>query len=494
MPADINQSSYDAIIIGAGLGGLAAAAVLAHSNKSVLLIEQHSVLGGYASSFRRLGYNFEVAFHAIDGNASQKTDFKLELFSLLHMKDNLRFVRSPELYRYIGPDFEVVVPDDAKLARDTLCQRFPHEKHGIDEFFNLMASAIQDPIQAFMMYQGQNVGEFLDRIFVDEKIKLILGSAVHYYHDDPYSLSLPFFAIAQGSYYHHGNYFIQGGSQALCDQFTSIIKRGNGVIRAGHEATQIIMDSGQAVGVGYRNKKTQEEYVARGRVVIANAPILQVVNRLMPPGSLPANYLERVNQMQPSMSITAVYLCLNRNPGELGNNSFNTFLCDHLLSLKGLSIHQGMDLKTRPLEITNYQRTETGLNSRGKFVLSICFADTLSYWEGLPSQIYKKRKEEIGQALIQRCDQYFPGLASACEYLEVGTPKTMLRYTKNDFGSVYGFAQTTDQSGALRLSARTPVSNLFFASNWNSLGGGMTGAMLAGYLTAKQVLGSIQPA
>jgi len=58
---------YDAIVIGAGLGGLAAATTLAHEGLGVLLLERHNVPGGYATSFVRGRYEFEVALHKMSG-------------------------------------------------------------------------------------------------------------------------------------------------------------------------------------------------------------------------------------------------------------------------------------------------------------------------------------------------------------------------------------------------------------------------------------------
>jgi heterodisulfide reductase subunit A-like polyferredoxin len=55
--------SYDAVIIGAGIGGLICANLLAREGLSVLLIEQHYMVGGYCSTFRRKGYTFDAATH-----------------------------------------------------------------------------------------------------------------------------------------------------------------------------------------------------------------------------------------------------------------------------------------------------------------------------------------------------------------------------------------------------------------------------------------------
>jgi len=61
------EDRYDAIVIGAGGGGLAAAAKLALGGMKVLVIEQHSKVGGYMGNFERDDYTFEISLHAMDG-------------------------------------------------------------------------------------------------------------------------------------------------------------------------------------------------------------------------------------------------------------------------------------------------------------------------------------------------------------------------------------------------------------------------------------------
>ncbi len=69
----------------------------------------------------------------------------------------------------------------------------------------------------------QVVGDFLDSIISNEDLKLILLGNLGYFHDDPYSLSLAYYTIAEGSYYTNGASFIKGGSQRLSDHLAAYI-------------------------------------------------------------------------------------------------------------------------------------------------------------------------------------------------------------------------------------------------------------------------------
>ena len=56
---------YDAVVIGAGNGGLAAALTLADAGKKVLLAERHNLPGGFATSFVRGRFEFEASLHEL---------------------------------------------------------------------------------------------------------------------------------------------------------------------------------------------------------------------------------------------------------------------------------------------------------------------------------------------------------------------------------------------------------------------------------------------
>ncbi|MHA2503658.1 MAG: FAD-dependent oxidoreductase [Candidatus Kariarchaeaceae archaeon] len=105
----MEPKSYDVIIIGAGLGGLAAGAILSQAGKSVLMIEQHNIVGGAATHFvRKRTMRFEVGLHELDGMGR---DSKRQLFKDLGILDRLELVQVPEFYRVSRGDFEFTMPD-----------------------------------------------------------------------------------------------------------------------------------------------------------------------------------------------------------------------------------------------------------------------------------------------------------------------------------------------------------------------------------------------
>jgi all-trans-retinol 13,14-reductase len=498
---------FDVIIIGGGLGGLVAGSKLAKEGKRVLLIEQHRVVGGFATTFRRKDYTIEVSLHEMDG--LDEKDMKLNLFEELDVLGNVEFIRVPQFYRFVNKDIDFVMPDSAHEAREKLKSVFPAEVSGIDRFFSLFAGMRREgqkinPLQRWkyrllyplfpLLYPNltkgsrDTIGDFLERSFHDERLKLLLAANVGYYGEDPFDVSLLFFALAQGSYFAGGGHYIKGGSQHLSDHFAQFIREHNGTVLTSHEVTRIHAEHGKVTGVSFFDKRSSTEHNAHTRTVIANAAIPTVLNELLPSDAVPVKYATMVAALKPSPSILSIYLGFRVPPKELGNDAYSTFIYENVTRLHDLKGKAYMSLTERPFIFCDYSQIESGLAPSGKSVGSIAAIDSLSDWQTLTPEEYQRKKQDVAQLFIGRLEKLIPGISEAVDYCEVGTPKTIVRYTKNPYGSIYGFAQTMDQTGLKRIAAKSSLDGLYFASVWTFPGGGFSGAMISGYVAALQAL------
>ncbi|KAK2982061.1 hypothetical protein RJ640_003186 [Escallonia rubra] len=64
---DGNESSYDAIVVGSGIGGLVAATQLAVKGARVLVLEKYVIPGGSSGFYERDGYTFDVGSSVMFG-------------------------------------------------------------------------------------------------------------------------------------------------------------------------------------------------------------------------------------------------------------------------------------------------------------------------------------------------------------------------------------------------------------------------------------------
>jgi ferredoxin-NADP reductase len=332
------------------------------------------------------------------------------------------------------------------------------------------------------------VGRFLDRYIGNDTLKVILQGNMLYYHDDPYTMSLAFFAKAQASFIHLGSFFIKGGSQKLSDALAAVIRSNGGTVLLAKQVTKVLIRKGRAVGVIFRDAFNAylPSVEARADFIIYNgaAPLL--------PGLLEGRPKDRLQKkiagLKPSLSLFCIHLGFKEAISGRINHHYSTFIYgDEVQAIGNIRPNYYADWKERGFVFVDYSQIDSGLAPDGKGFGMICAADRLSDWEELEEQSYKTRKEEVARILIGRLDQAFPGIAEKIEYYQVGTPRTIRRYTLNPAGAPYGYAQIIGQTGAGRLSHRSPVRNLMLAGAWTSPGGGFTGSVISGFLCGLEV-------
>jgi phytoene dehydrogenase-like protein len=505
-------NEYDVIVVGGGLGGLTAGALLARRGKRVLLLEQHDIPGGYATCYRRGDLTVEVGLHDIDGMGNAG-DYKRAILDEIGAAADLTFVPVPELYRYVNGAVDIVLPDRMDEAIATLSAAFPAEAAGIRRFFAIItainravgrlprsrtATILLFPILPFLIWplikhDSKTVGEALDECVADPNLKKTILANIGYYHDDPYAASMIFFAAAQGSYLSGGGHYVKGGSQRLSDRLARAITDNGGTVKLRRRVTKIVTADGRVTGVRFANptaRGPQGEETAAAPAVVANAPLPLVVHELL--DDLPADYLARIDAMEVGPSMTSVYLGFDIDLAELGSKNYITFIDEAEGDVAAMvRVNRADDEGRRKgFAFADYGRIDAGLAPAGKSTGTLSTLDYPAHWESLTPEEYAAKKARTQENLLARLETFLPGIRRHIVYVETGTPKTMVRYTSNPGGAVYGFAQTPGQAGRHRPAATSiPVKGLYIASAWGMPGGGFSGAMIGGLFAANAITG-----
>jgi phytoene dehydrogenase-like protein len=471
---------YDVVIIGAGLGGLTAGAKLAKEGKKVLLLEQHNQPGGCATTFKRGDFTLEVGLHEMDGPGPR--DMKTRIFNDLDVFKNVEFIPVPEFYRFINDRVAVTVPHDPSLASALLSELFPDETGGIKAYYEQILAPKKKTAENDT--RDISVGEFLDSIITNNDLKLILLGNLGYFHDDPYTLSLAYYSIAQGSYYSGGASYIKGGSQKLSDHLAAYIRNHGGEILLSHLVIGIKTNDGRAESVIYRRKGDPELIEAFANEIIANNAIPNLPDLITGPKAIEVK--DEYSGLKAGASLLTLYLGFSRPPGELGNKYYSTCLFDNSVRTQADILKNGRDdFSRRSFIFVDYSQVDSGLAAGGKSVGAICCIDYLDEWSGLERKAYITKKEHVATVLIKRLDTIIPGIKDLIEYYEIGTPATVKRYTLNPDGAVYGFAQTPSRK---IIDSLKSIDNLHIASAWGKTGGGFSGAIYGGYMCAFNIL------
>lgn len=372
---------YDAIIIGAGLGGLTAGAKLAKEGRKVLVVEQHSKPGGCATTFQRGDFTLEVGLHEMDGPSPR--DMKTRIFNELEVFQNVEFIKVPEFYHFVSDHLNITIPHNPIEAAEILKVAFPEEKDGIDSYF-LQILTPKKKLSDTDSLKDKSLGAFLDSIISNEDLKLVLLGNLGYFNDDPYSISLAYYSIAQGSYYNGGASYIKGGSQKLSDHLAKFIKDHEGEVLLRHLVTGYITENEKLVGITYKNKKAQDSEIriAYGNEIIVNAALPNITELL--PEKYAFKLKAEIGNQHPGSSLITVYFGFKNSLKTIGNNHYSIFVFDESIKKQSDIIKNNKgDFRKRSFTFVDYGQIDSGLAPAGKSAGAICCIDHLSDWEHL---------------------------------------------------------------------------------------------------------------
>jgi phytoene dehydrogenase-like protein len=485
--------SWDAVIIGSGLGGLSCAAGFARQGFKPLVIEQHTVPGGYATTFKRPGgFIFDASLHSTGVGERNGIPNLIDGFPEI---TDIEFVPHKVLYRAIFPDYDIRVPHkDVDGYIKLLIEKFPEEKEGIESLFQTMRGVVSD----INKYQGASGrvamadfpkelpylvkcfnstwGTVLDAHVKDAKLKAVVGGLWGYFGLPPSKLASLYYILPVIGYLQGGGYYPIGRSQKISDALRRFIEERGGKVLLKTRVEKILVREHAAYGV-----KTADGAEYSGRVVVSNANAYDTVHKMMDEAEYLKAYLARIDTFSVSLSSFQVFLGLKKDlVGEVGIKDTEIFYETGYDTEEGYRQALNAEVEKGGYGLTLYDNLYRGYSPEGKNTINIITLQGYDPWKKYEADYfagkkdaYRREKERMADVLIQKVEEtLLPGLRKAIEVREVATPLTNVRYTRNYRGAIYGWDQTLDNSEPRRLPHKTPIQNLYLAGAWTRPGGG----------------------
>jgi C-3',4' desaturase CrtD len=497
--------SQRVVVIGAGIGGLTAAALLAHRGHSVLILDQAIVPGGCASTFKRKGFTFDVGATQVAG--LEPGGIHHRIFSELEIDLPAATPCDPACAVYLPGETEPInVWRDPQQWQAERQRQFP----GSEPFWQLMADLFRyswafqsrDPIlpprnlwdlvqlvQAVrpdtlltLPHTFTTVGQMLRAYgLTDRRLKTFLDMQLKLYSQvDADETALLYAATALGvSQEPQGLYHLQGSMQALSDKLVQALERDGGKLLMRHTVQRILIENSQTKAVEIRNQKTGEIWVEPADHVVANVTVQNLVQLLGE--AAPQGYQHRVAKLPPASGAFVIYLGVKQDAIPAHCPPHLQFLYDY----------DGPIAENNSLFVSVSHPGDGRAPEGYATIIASSFTDPTIWWNNTADQnsasSYKALKQHYTNTALQRLGQFFHLNSDTVVHVEAATPRTFAHYTGRDRGVVGGIGQRIPTFGPFGFANRTPINDLWLVGDSTHPGEGTAGVSYSALTVVRQI-------
>lgn len=484
------METFDFVILGAGLGGLSAAACLTRQGYRVAVLEKHYLPGGCCHTFDYGEYRFCADVHYISqcgsGRALQQHPRSGIAQFLDYIERDIPFNSlDPDcIDRVITPEADFKIPLGWENLRARLLTTFPEEANAINRYCDEIAhihQQVHDLVREVHWYDRKwtdwlklpkywdlfvkrtwTLQDLYDRVGLSPKLQTILAGQSGDYALPPKEIALLthtslVWDYSEGAYYpkHHFKQFV--------DTIVEAITAGGGVVKLSTPVEHIQVQNHriQSVTAG------GEIYCARNAYISDLDPKLTI--RLMHDTSaLSSQEYKRLTNYEYSTSAFNIYLGLDSrfDPRRYGIGNWNVWYYPtsnlneaYQRQLKGDLSHPWIFLSCPTMK-----STEPGMGPEGHHVLEIatvCPYEPFKSLHKTDPKAYKAKKREVYKQVMDSLQDLIPDVNSYARMKIYGTPTTSEFYLGQPEGNIYGAKLIPKQVGLNRLGYGTELPNLF---------------------------------
>lgn len=490
------MSDYDAIVIGAGCGGLTAAVTMAQSGLKVLLLEKHNIPGGCAQSFYRGRFEFEASLHQLSGMGTQSNPGELRtVFQKMGVMDRVELVQEQSLYQVkIDGQLAVELPSDRVALEQVLSEQFPEDRDDIKRFFTFLydfmeqfgaVTVANDPTASpekyplFFKYALRDTQTVFDEFLSNRQLQICLGPYISYMGLPTDTLPFQRLASCLWVYLEFKPSHFVGGSQALSNALIDCFVEAGGQVKFNTSVEKIQVEGGQVQGVVTRDG---QQYAAH--TVVSNASSIDTYMKMIDREQVPQALIDELNGKEIGVSATTVYLGLDCEPDLLGITAPCAFLFDESAGLDDM--YGNPNKVPNACLLTSYDNVSPTFSPPGTCQMVLIDLQHGESWESIPANEYTEVKYRYGNQMIELAERFYPGIRDHIEEVEVATPITHMRYLSTPGGSIYGFSPYSKDM-KMMSNQQSPIKGLFLAGAWVA-GGGYQPTLLSGVEAANAAL------
>jgi len=480
----------DTIIIGSGISGLTAAAILAKKGVDTIVLEKQSQIGGALKQFKRKGVSFDVGFHYT--GCLGENQILHTLWRYCGVLQHLNILPFPETSsdRLYSPSHKKSINAYFSYThqKEELKKHFPEEIRAIDTYF----SSIKSMCESIPFYNHtKNITDFLSS-FRTSKTSLadfilsltknpILQSVFSYpamlYGVPTSSVSIDIHAMVAHGYY-EGAFSVKGGGQSIVDGFLTSCKAHGVRFETGRTVESIFFDGNGIKGI---RTKAGTHYRCKKVIYTGHPSLLPAMIK----GGLRPAYRKRLADLNNTQSMHIVF---GRVHGNLSSLEWD----NHIYLPPGPDPFDYIKTQDndRLTMLTSTQKGSNCLPTQGKSVILLQPAQwqDVAIYENTRKDCrpagYSDYKKDICHSMIQKI-QHFTHSAFDIEPLAVGSPLSFRDELSAPEGCAYGVAHSIDQHTP---DIRTRIPGLYL-SGQSTLMTGVAGASLAGFVSAGHILG-----
>jgi all-trans-retinol 13,14-reductase len=507
------EETWDAIVIGSGIGGLTAAVLLGmHAGKRVLVLERHYESGGFTHTFRRPGYEWDVGLHYI-GQMQDECNARRAFDHIT--AGRVQWQSLPDVYDRLiieGRTFDYAA--GLERFREGLQQSFPGESKAIDRYLAAVRScnrasglyyaekAVPAPVAslagslmrlAYMRWARHTTRQVLEGFTKNRELIGVLTGQWGDYGLPPGKSSFAAHATIAEHYFGGASYPV-GGAGAIATAIVAQIENAGGTVVTSAEVSAVLLDGTKATGV-----RMSDGREFRSRVVLSDAGAANTYERLLPPELPTLTSLRRkLRSLQPSTAHVSLYVGLSRSDAALGLEGTNLWVYpsfDHDANVEQFARNIDAPLPAVYLSFPSAKDPDFQRRHPGKSTVEAITMLPYAVFDRWGETRWKRRgdeyealKELLAARLRAELERHVPSVVGSIAHTELSTPVTTRHFMNYGLGEIYGIASTPDRFLMRELGARTPIRRLYLTGQ-DAASLGVVGALFGGVIGASAATG-----